>query len=143
VPITEDMRLVRRSAAAPPVPPNADEAQWALVETVHEGGPIWVRRNLALEPLLAAPSHPLLLSVTVEGETADPEQLAILGGFEEALFGILGSEDLCWPAAVVTQEYAPLVPRLAFLKQEVPLDFEPALQHDPDWADFRRLPGRT
>jgi len=154
VPITEDMRLVRRSAATPPVPPNADEAQWALVETVHEGGPIWVRRNLALEPLLAAPSHPLLLSVTVEGETADPEQLAILGGFEEALFGILGSEDLCWPAAVVTQEYArhfllyareraPLVPRLAFLKQEVPLDFEPALQHDPDWADFRRLPGRT
>src|SRR5215216_389921 len=127
------MRLVRRSAAAPPVPPNADEAQWALVETVHEGGPIWVRRNLALEPLLAAPSHPLLLSVTVEGETADPEQL-----------GILGSEDLCWPAAVVTQEYArhfllyareraPLVPRLGFLKQEFPLDFEPALQHDPDW----------
>jgi hypothetical protein len=147
------MRLLRRSAT-PPVPPNADAAQWALVETVKDGRPLWVRRNLALEPLLAAPSHPLLLCVTVAGDTADPEQLAMLGGFEEALFGILGHEDLCWAAAVVTTErmrqfllYArerePLLPRLAFIKQEFPLEFEPALEEDPDWAVFRRIPGRA
>jgi hypothetical protein len=147
------MRLLRRSTSEP-APPNADEAPWALVETVHDGLPMWVRRNLALEPLLAAPSHPLLLSVKVRADTADPEELARLGGFETALLGILGHEDLCWAAAVVTthdarqfilyaREREPLVPRLAFLKQEFPLDFEPALEEDPDWAVFRRLPGRA
>ena len=146
------MRLLRRSAS-PPVPPNADEAQWALVETERDGHPMWVRRNLALEPLMAAPSHPLLLSVKVQADTADAEQLAMLGGFETALLGILGRDDLCWAAAVVTtqdarhflfyaRERESLIAPLAFLKQEFPLAFEPSLEEDPDWAVFRRLPGR-
>jgi hypothetical protein len=149
------MRLLRRSAA-PPVHanPNADEARWALAETVRDGRPILARRNLALEPLLAAPSHPLLLCVTVDGDTSDPEQLAKLAGFETALFGILGQDELCWAAAVVTtddarqfllyaREREPLLPRLAFIRQEFPLEFDLSLQEDADRAVFRRLPGRS
>jgi hypothetical protein len=146
------MRLLRRSFAKH-VSPNADEAHWALAETVRDGRKLWVRHNLALEPLLAAPSHPLLLCVTVAGDTRDPEQLAKLGGFETALVGILGEDDLCWAAAIVTTEDArrflfyarerePLLPRLAFLRREFPLVFEPSVQEDPDWAVFRRVPGR-
>jgi Family of unknown function (DUF695) len=153
VPIRLPMRLLRRSSSQP-VSPNADAARWALVETVRDGRKLWVRRNLALEPLLAAPSHPLLLCVTVAGDPTDPEHLAKLGGFETALIEILGDEDLCWAAAIVTTEesrqflfYArerePLVARLAFIKQGFPIEFELALQEDADWAVLRRVPGRT
>ena len=66
---------------------------------------------------------------------------------------MLGDEDLCWAAAIVTTEDArqflfyarereALLPRLAFVKQEFPLEFELGLQDDPDWAVFRRVPGR-
>jgi hypothetical protein len=76
---------------------------------------------------MAAPSHPLLL-------------------------GILGRDDLCWAAAVVSthdarrflsyaRERQSLIAPLAFLKQEFPLAFEPSLEEDLDWAAFRRLPG--
>jgi hypothetical protein len=148
------MRLLRRSATNPPVPPNSDEAEWALAETVRAGRTLSVRVNRALEPLLAAPSHPLLLCVTVDGDTADPEHLAKLGGFEEALLGVLGAEDLCWAAAIVTtddarqfllyaREREALLPRLAFIKREFPLEFDISLQEDADWAVFRRVPGRA
>jgi hypothetical protein len=148
------MRLLRRSASIPPVPPNSDEAEWALAETVREGRRLWVRVNRALEPLLAAPSHPLLLCVTVDGDPTEPEHLAKLGGFETALIGILGDDDLCWAAAIVTTEDArqflfyarerdALLPRLAFIKQEFPLEFDLSLQEDADWAVFRRVPGRA
>ena len=153
-PIASVMRLLRRSASIPPVPPSSDEAEWALAETVRDGRKLWVRVNRSLEPLLAAPSHPLLLCVTVDGDTADPEHLAKLGGFEEALLGIMADEDLCWPAAIVTSEDArqfllyarerdALLPRLAFIKQEFPLEFDLSLQEDADWAAFRRVPGRA
>jgi Family of unknown function (DUF695) len=146
------MRLLRHSAPQP-VSPNADEARWALAETVRDGRKLWVRFNLALEPLLAAPSHPLLLCVTVAGDPTDPEHLAKLGGFETALLGVLGDEDLCWAAAIVTtddsrqflfyaREREALLPRLAFVKQEFPLEFELSLREDPDWAVYRRVPGR-
>jgi hypothetical protein len=146
------MRLLRRSSSQP-VSPNADDARWALVEAVRDGRRLWVRRNLAMEPLLAAPSHPLLLCVTVEGDTADPELLAKLDGFETALLGILGDEDLCWAAGIVTtddarqflfyaREREALLPRLAFIKQQFPLDFDLSLQEDADWALYRRMPGR-
>ena len=145
------MRLLRRSSL-PPVPPNADEAQWSLVESLRDGQPMWVRHNLALRDRLPAPSHPLLVSVRVACDQDDPEQLARLGGFETALFGILGQEDLCWAAAVVTlgdsrwfllyaREREALIPRLAFLKQEFPLDFAPGIQDDPDGSVLRRLTG--
>jgi hypothetical protein len=147
------MRLLRRSSRQP-VSPNSDEARWALAETVRDGRKLWVRFNLALEPLLAAPSHPLLLCVRVAGDTGDPEHLAKLDGFETALTGILGDEELCWAAAIVTTEDArqflfyarereALVPRLAFVKQGFPLEFDVSLQEDADWAVYRRVPGRS
>jgi hypothetical protein len=123
------------------------EARWVMTEAVRDGHPLWVRRNAAL---VAAPSHPLLLSVRVAAERGEPG----LGAFERALFGLLGQGDLCRPAAVVTsaegqrfllyaRELALLVPRLAFLRRTLPLGFTPALRPDPDWAVFRRLPGRA
>jgi hypothetical protein len=40
------------------------------------------------------------------------------------------------------REREALLPRLAFVKQEYPLEFELGLQEDPDWAVYRRVPGR-
>jgi Family of unknown function (DUF695) len=143
------MRILRRTDH---VAPNDPEAAWALVEEVQDGAPAFLRFNRALEPLIGDAAYAHVLVVEVPLETGDEEELAKLGGFEDALFGVLGHDNLCWAAAVrttataqrfllYTRDAVAVAGPLAFLEQNFPLEFRAGVQPDPDWDVYRSLPG--
>jgi hypothetical protein len=145
------MRILPRRDAAPPIPPNDPEAAWALVEETRDGAPMWTRVNRSLAARAGDAAYDHVVVVEVALGTGDAEELAKLGAFEDALFGVLGRDELCWPAAVrttaserrfmlYTRDPDALAAPLAFLMENFPLEFSPAAAPDPDWQYYRALP---
>jgi hypothetical protein len=145
------MRILPQHHAAPPPSPNDPEAAWALVEETRDGAPMWTRVNRSLEARAGDAAYDHVVVVEVALGAADAEELAKLGAFEDALFGVLGRDELCWPAAVrtttterrfllYTRDPAALAAPLAFLMENFPLEFSPAAAPDPEWRYFRALP---
>ena len=97
------MLLRRKPQKFPPVDSVPLETGWAMTESGTAEDPLFLRVNLALQPLAGHPDYPEAVYIEVPFGALDEAELGCLAMLEDVLIATLCGDRQCLPAAVVTR----------------------------------------